>query len=1032
MHDNTRQCVPFRLTGGATAVAALLAALSTSASGQEAPATQAEPVTKVVVTGVRQSVISAIERKKGAATITDSIVAEDIGQFPDKNIGEALSRVTGIQIGNDFGEGNQVSIRGVQPDLNRIEINGMSVLSTGVDGSRAPELRELPSELIKSIDVVKGVTADITEGGLGGSVLIKTNKPLDFKKRTIAINGAAEHNTLRNGVQPRGSLLIADRFLDGKLGLMGNMVYDKVLTQADRVRNSGWRFIRDWDLSAEKTVQSTNTAAAAVADRNGCSALTGTNRSDCERQWFDYSPSTPRYGLWTRDHKRMTGEFTAQYQFSDAFNAWASFQRSKQDSWFNDRNYQTDFASADRLANAGTLPTYNAAGVPSGGSCVTPAAGATPAGMVVTNHHVTEYTLGNCVAVSGRGGYGGFSTQARDFNQRVDQYYRSTGFQFRRGAWDVEGMLSTTDASYQNDTNFVGLTMNVPGLKVTLDGQGFPRFTFPANANPDNSASYTQVQMNYNPVELDTFEDQVKLDVRYRTPWPVISKLHVGIQGRKYGSQRYADGGYVLDAGGNLTSTADDLDVMSSNVRYTVNYDPLNRTGNLRPPTTQSFIDSNNRETWVNAAQMAQLIDSIRSTTPNFLSGSNLQGFPGSWMTPSYDAATPYFDTSKFTHDLVRQAPGRDGNLYPQIPTYDVKERIRAAYVRADYDFTVGSYEVMGNIGVRYAGTKTRSMGRQRLFQRVERTPGSATFDDRQISNTIVGKENSYHDVLPSANAATWLLPDTLVLRAGYGKVMARPNLDRLNPNFSCTINSGNPQFGGDGFDNCTGGNPDLKPYRAANKDLSLEWYPNRESQLSLAYFRKDIGTAIQNNVLVRKDLLGNGTLYDITTTVNFAGATTKGYELSGRTALTFLPGVLRGLGVDANVTRMSYDYAKGGELINSLDGSGLPFPGMSRTSYNLGLWYDLGPVNARLAYNHRSGYYTGSNDSNTNNPLFAEPTGFLDAKIQYRVTPQLSVSLEAKNLTDEASLTTAGAGTRPNEYSWSGRRYYVSLAYKY
>ncbi|RYE69010.1 MAG: TonB-dependent receptor, partial [Oxalobacteraceae bacterium] len=203
----------------AGAVAAALALIAQGAWAQDgaAPAgadgpAATPPVTSVVtIAGTRQSVASAIDRKLRAATVVDSIVAEDIGQFPDKNVGEALSRVTGVQLSRDFGEGSQVSIRGVEPDLNRIEINGMSVLSTGGNAGRGAELRELASELIGSIDVYKGITADMTEGGVGGSVSIKTRKPLDFKEPTIGTSISAEHSTSRGGVQPRANLYMADK-----------------------------------------------------------------------------------------------------------------------------------------------------------------------------------------------------------------------------------------------------------------------------------------------------------------------------------------------------------------------------------------------------------------------------------------------------------------------------------------------------------------------------------------------------------------------------------------------------------------------------------------------------------------------------------------------------------------------------------------------------------------------------------------------------------------------------------------------------
>ena len=828
-------------------------------------------------------------------------------------------------------------------------------------------------------------------------------------------------------------MLIADRFLGGDLGLMANIVYDKVLTQGDFVRNTGWRTLRDWDFSAEKTVPSVNPRANAVSAPAGCAALTGADRTACDRQWFDYSPSVPRYGLWTRDHKRMSGEFTAQYKFSNEFNAFASFQRNKQDQMLNDRNYGTDFPDVNRLAGAGNLPTYNPNGsVLAAGTCVPVSTTSTPAGMVVANHHVTEYNVGNCIGVAGQGGYNAFSTSARDFNLRVDSYYRSGGFNWRSGAWDAEGLIAKTNSRYANDTNSIVLTQNVPGLRVTLDAMGLPHFTFPAAWDPNKASSYTRAEMQYRPTESDSLENQVKLDLRYRTSIPFISKLWMGVQGRETRMTQYNGGGYIINQGANLASAADDLDVQTANVNQIFNWDPLSTVGTLRAPVVQSFVNSNFSESWISSAQMQGIVEKIRSTSPDFLKGSGVSGFPANWMAPNYQAAVPLFDTSKFNHDLVRQAPGRDGKIYPQIPAFDTEERIRSAYLRADFQQELFGLEIDGNFGVRYTGTRTKSTGLQLNRRRVERTPGSATFDDRILSNAIVTRENKYHDYLPSFNAATWLMPDELVVRVGYGKVMSRPAIDRLSPAINCLEGSGRSQFGGDGTDDCSAGNPNLKPYRAANKDLSVEWYPNKDSQLSLAYFRKDIQTSIMPNVVVRADVFGDGKLWDVTTTINYEGAQTNGVELAGRTAFTFLPGVLSGFGIDANYTRMSSKYAAGAEILNTLDGSVLTFPGMSKNSYNIGLWYDKDKINARLAYNFRDPFYTGGNDVNTGNPVFSEETAYLDAKFQYRFNDQITFSIEGKNLTDERTLLTAGSTLRPNELAWNGRRYYASLSYKF
>jgi TonB-dependent receptor len=507
----------------------------------------------------------------------------------------------------------------------------------------------------------------------------------------------------------------------------------------------------------------------------------------------------------------------------------------------------------------------------------------------------------------------------------------------------------------------------------------------------------------------------------------------MGGQARNTSMRRYDGGGYIINAGSNLASSADDLDVQTANVNQIFNYDPLNTTSSLRPAVVQSFVNTNTSEQWISASQMQNIVNAVRTTSPAFLSnGSGLSGFPSGWIAPNYSQSTQFFDTSHFNHDLVQQSLGRDGKTYPQPPTYDSAEHIRSAYLRADFEQPLFGYTIEGNIGLRYTGTRTTATGLQQYRFRVPRNNTDATFDDRISTNQLVVAERKYHDWLPSFNAATWLVPDQLVVRLGYGKVMARPAIDRLAPNINCLEGSGLVRLGGTGTDTCTAGNPDLKPYRAANKDISFEWYPNRDSQVSAAFFRKNIQSSIMTDVVVRKDVFGNGKQWDVTTSINYEGATTDGIELAGRTAFTFLPGFLSGFGADINYTRMKFKYASGAALINALDGSVLPFPGMSKNSYNIGFWYDKDRINARLAYNFRDPYYTGGTDVNTGNPVFSEKTGYLDGKIQFRWNDHLTISVEGKNLTDERTLTTAGSTLRPNELAWNGRRYFASLSYKY
>ncbi len=224
--------------------------------------------TVVIITGARASERSAIDRKKKAKTATDSIVAEDIGSFPDKNVDEAVSRIAGISLDRGTtGEGQGFSIRGQGPDQTHVDVDGMSVLSTsaglaaGAQSSttgRGADLRELPAEMVKSIDVIKGTTAALPEGSLGGAVHIETRTGLDFKKPFLQFTGSEQMDSVTKKWTPQWSLIFARKFDGGRLGILGNINYEEIQTTSDIEQpqtsgNSGPFRNADFDQSANKT-----------------------------------------------------------------------------------------------------------------------------------------------------------------------------------------------------------------------------------------------------------------------------------------------------------------------------------------------------------------------------------------------------------------------------------------------------------------------------------------------------------------------------------------------------------------------------------------------------------------------------------------------------------------------------------------------------------------------------------------------------------------------------------------------------------
>lgn len=180
---------------------------------------------EVTVTGVRASLESAMQIKQDAGQIVDSIVAEDIGKLPDNNVAEALQRITGIQIQRNYGEGSTIAIRGLTQV--RTEINGRDAFTA--NGGRALSLEDIPSELLAGIDVYKNPSAKIIEGGLGGTVNLRTHMPFDFAGQKFAMTGEYDYADIAKKGKPSASALYSNRWKTdlGEFGLLVDVAYQK-------------------------------------------------------------------------------------------------------------------------------------------------------------------------------------------------------------------------------------------------------------------------------------------------------------------------------------------------------------------------------------------------------------------------------------------------------------------------------------------------------------------------------------------------------------------------------------------------------------------------------------------------------------------------------------------------------------------------------------------------------------------------------------------------------------------------------------
>nr|NUR36540.1 TonB-dependent receptor [Sphingomonas sp.] len=179
----------------------------------------------IVVTGIRSSLERAATIKRNSIQVVDSVVATDIGKFPDSTVAAALQRVPGVQVqNNNNNELAGVRIRGLTDILTTID--GREVFSTT---DRSFNLQDLPAEALARVDVFKSQTADLIEGGVAGAIDLKLNKPFNFRKPTVVLSARNNYATRLGTSNPQLGLLVTDRWSTGigEIGALLNATYQK-------------------------------------------------------------------------------------------------------------------------------------------------------------------------------------------------------------------------------------------------------------------------------------------------------------------------------------------------------------------------------------------------------------------------------------------------------------------------------------------------------------------------------------------------------------------------------------------------------------------------------------------------------------------------------------------------------------------------------------------------------------------------------------------------------------------------------------
>jgi TonB-dependent receptor len=167
-------------------------------------------VAVVQVSGVRAAAQSSLDIKQRADNVVDSIVADDIGKFPDTNVAQTLARIPGIQVRRDAGEANSVLIRGL-PGIATM-LNGREMFTTT---GRYIQLADIPSAMLQRVDVYKSQSPELVEGGIAGVIDVRTNRPFDFKGFTLSANGGVKNQDKAHKTDPEANGLVSNRWKTG-------------------------------------------------------------------------------------------------------------------------------------------------------------------------------------------------------------------------------------------------------------------------------------------------------------------------------------------------------------------------------------------------------------------------------------------------------------------------------------------------------------------------------------------------------------------------------------------------------------------------------------------------------------------------------------------------------------------------------------------------------------------------------------------------------------------------------------------------
>jgi TonB-dependent receptor len=991
-------------------------------AGSDAGAKDSDELTEVTVTGVRESQIRAIELKRLAPSIQDSISAENIGQLPDVTITDSLQRITGVQINRDAGVGSSVDIRGL-PQVGTM-MNGEVFISPDQIDSEQPDFGTLPATLFNQVDVIKSATASQTETGISGAINLHTYRPWDLPHGfTYSYAADAERGSTSRKTGPEASGLVSYND-DGRWGLQVSGDFSDT-TRSGVVGGANSQGSPSEGLDQYGVILHGENAASAGGYNGFLGAWNGAPIPSRIVQHPDGSVDvngdgksngvflgSQNIGLYDSTLERKRHAVNASFQLdldhglkltTDYFYAHQLQYERSVGIQFNSTNWQgaTYVPLQSRNTGSTTIGGYNTPNDPNAASWV---------GSHIYTTQVYEKWPGDVESFSQ--GIRRNST-AQNFNLQVDfddgGPFKGTVRGIRETAQqeyiETDINISDSDGCLWADPNtslpcgtFVyptqlggnrvfnanGIPQNTQPITADFRGRnlqiGMPATLASAFANPNGWAMKTlESNDDYN---RRTAITALRFDGHYE--FTEGFHLHFGVRNS---IRSASNDGYTL-----VTPVYAGMGASDPNgclVRY-VGSDVI-LSGNATDTTPSTWCTAGNSQGYFRAGPLSSQL--VSKTPPplanNFQKYTNLLGSGVTFWAVNPRALD---DPMGYWKSLYPEATTQAA---PEI-TWAVHMKELSSYLQGDFKGDLGSMTYSGNVGARLIHTDLD------ITQHLTGAPGQ--YGTEPADAGIQVTKRSYNDVLPAVNFALNLTKQ-LTMRLSFSKNMMPLNLSQwgggLQLNYSLQETKTGPIYQvATGNSN---GNPNLNPWRSTNYGASFEYFINPVSMVNLELFRINVQSFIVNGSVTDctrpdEDGVVRHHCIAITEPLQGSGNSIQGVEFDYRQGFTFLPGLLSNTGMEFNVT---YAPSKTGET--DLAGNKIPFQDNSEESGNLILWYQDKHFQTRVAYNYRSKKaYMDSVGGIAGMEEYEAPQRYLDASMAYKFSKYLEVFVDGTNLTNE------------------------------